>query len=590
VLIKRRLPATEEYDVESRSQSPLALQTDEYHIGFSTQKVGPTNIDIEPSSYPLCHRDWAEVDVPGSPELSRLLSAVEMECSNSIPPPSLEEGDPKEAQCISNTELLDLWNGENKSLVYESEGLISSCSPRFGISRTRREKEMIELPLQTLASVFCGCSPSPFNEVYVFPPQAKIPAHKHHGLDQPYWLTLNIQAADLESKLSKLKPLLGAENCKILTLTKELARTYVDQGRPSKANTLFQHFANITQKLHGPTNPRTIDAWLDVAGCLQDESKELLAQSLLNKLHPVIRQSVQPRHEVFTKAMHMMSSSAMSLGEWGRAEALLRHVLQVRLSMSGPTDQGTWKCVIKLGQVLSHKNQYIESEKLLRLGLQLLGKTEPSNIKYMARTIGHLARNYSSKKGYEEAQVACSSAIEALEGSLGPESQSLINLQGRMAWNLLHQGQVEESEALFRTVVNRSLRTRHENPRYELDFTDGLASALVRLGRMDEAASWYERSYSVFAEHYPLASAKVLSACYRLGRCYKAQCRQDDAWKLYEDHIRKMRKTLETENLESDVQSAVEKALQWLGVREAAALRPRDYHRRRFGELCGCLA
>ena len=258
--------------------------------------------------------------------------------------------------------------------------------------------------------------------------------------------------------------------------------------------------------------------------------------------------------------------------------------------MLGPMDQGTWKCVIKLGQVLSHKNQYIESEKFLRLGLQLLGKTELSNIKYMARTIGHLARNYSSKKQYEEAQVACRSAMEALEGSLGPESQSLINLQGRMAWNLLHQGQVEESLALFRTVVNRSLRTRHENPRYELDFTDGLASALVKLGRVDEVASWYERSYSVFAEHYPLASAKVLSVCYRLGRYYKAQDRQDDALKLYEDHIRKMQKTLETEDLESDVQLTVEKALQWLGVREAAALRPRDYYRRRFGELCGCLA
>lgn len=183
MLIKRRLPATEEYDVESRSQSPMPLQTDECHTKFSTQKVGPTNIDIEPSSYPLCHRDRAEVDVPGSPELSRLLSAVEMECSNSISPPSLEKGDPKEVQCISNTELLDLWNGENKSLVSESEGLISSCPPRLGISRTHRKKEMIELPLQTLASVFCGWTPSSFNEVYVFPPQPKNATHKHHGLD-----------------------------------------------------------------------------------------------------------------------------------------------------------------------------------------------------------------------------------------------------------------------------------------------------------------------------------------------------------------------------------------------------------------------
>jgi tetratricopeptide (TPR) repeat protein len=279
----------------------------------------------------------------------------------------------------------------------------------------------------------------------------------------------------------------------------------------------------------------------------------------------------------------------MSLGDWGRAEVLLRHVLQVRLNMLGPTYSGTWKCIIKLGKVLSHQKQYSESENLLRIGLQLVEKSQHSNVKYMGATIGHLAQNYSSKRQYEEAQAVCRCAIEALEGSLGPESQSLINLQGRMAWNSLYQGRFEESEAIFRTVVNRSSRKRHENPRYELDFTEGLARTLVKLGRVDEAASWYEKAYSGFAEYYPLASAKLLSVCYRLGQFYQTWGRHDEALKLYEDHVRKMRKTLDTEDLKPDGKSAIEKAQQWLGVREPVTFGSRDYYRRRFGERCGCL-
>ena len=100
---------------------------------------------FEPNNVPG-HSDWKDVDVPGSPELSRFLSALKIECSNPIPPLFLEEDDPGEEYYISNTQLFDLWNGSNNPLVYEPE-VISSCSqPGPRVTQAPRKCEATTVP------------------------------------------------------------------------------------------------------------------------------------------------------------------------------------------------------------------------------------------------------------------------------------------------------------------------------------------------------------------------------------------------------------------------------------------------------------
>ena len=368
--------------METESQSLSNIQ--EPLLGLQTtsipykpppiQNSDPDDIEFDPPSKVSDHSDWAYVNIPGSPGLSRLLGALELECSNPIPPLSPEEENPEESQFISNTELLDLWNGTNKSLVYECVGS-DSKQPISHMPRISRKRKARSIPWCGPDSGIYRQIPSPFNEVYIFPQQSNNASHHRDSFDCPFWMTLKNRAAELQLKLSKLKPLLGYAHPKILVVTRELARTYLDQGLAAKAEPLFRKVANTMQTTQGAANLQTLDAWLEVVDCLQDKGKDMEAKNLLDKLNAAILSIVQPRDAIAVKAMYMMSSTTFNLNDWDRAEELLRQVLQARLNMLGPTCQDTWKCILNLGAVLAYQRQSSEAEKLLRFALQLLRKT-----------------------------------------------------------------------------------------------------------------------------------------------------------------------------------------------------------------------
>lgn len=552
------------------------------HTPPPIQNCDPFNIDFCPPNSVLGRSDWANVDVPGSPGLSRLFGSLELECSNLIPPLSLEEEDPEEPEFISNTELLDLWNGTNKSLVYEYVGSDSSKQPISRIPRTSKTRKARSKPWCGPGSGSYRQIPSPFNELYVFPQQSINASHHHVSFDGPFWMTPKNWAPELQLKLSKLKPLLGCEHPKILVVTRELARTYLDQGQAAKAEPLFRQVANTMQRTHGAANLQTLDAWLEVADCLQDKGNDMEAKNLLDKQNAAIRSIVHPGDDIAIKAMYMMSSTAFNLNDWSKAEELLRQVLQARLNMLGPTCQDTWKCISNLGAVLAYRRQSSEAEKLLRFALQLLCKNPGPHVNHAARAFNALASNYAIQGRFQEGEDLCRHAIERLGGSLDSDSPQLLNLYGRLAWSVLCRGGFEESEVLFRTTVKWHSKVQCERHRDALSFAEGLAVTLEQLGNIDEAACWYEKVYFGNLERFPPESWQVLSTCYGLGQFYQSQSRCDDALNMYRHHIRQIRKMQETESFKYEVQLAIGMVQRWMRAPEPDSFGTRDWFLRHF--------
>jgi hypothetical protein len=62
--------------------------------------------------------NWSTVNVPGSPGLSRLFTALELEESSPVPELSLSDAEVETSQTFSAIELSDIFNEKNKRLVY----------------------------------------------------------------------------------------------------------------------------------------------------------------------------------------------------------------------------------------------------------------------------------------------------------------------------------------------------------------------------------------------------------------------------------------------------------------------------------------
>jgi tetratricopeptide (TPR) repeat protein len=406
-----------------------------------------------PSDHCTWPFSWATVDVPGSPGLSRLFSALEIECSQPVPPLSLDEPDAEDSQHISGAEMIDLWNEQNRTIAYEFH---SQHPPRqASLTYALSKKPSVAFPWRNPGLDFCGWTSSPLDEIYVFPTPPSQPSHKPLDAVAPSFLRLDIDAAEFRSKLSKLNRLLPDGHPSIIMTKLELANIYLVQGQYNKAGKLFRCAAIAAQKTWGSTNVATFSAWLDVVNCLTFQGLDLEAHALITKLRATILQYVDPEHGIATRATQLLAVACDNLGNSETAEDLLRQVLQIYLNRLGSRSCQTWMSMKSFGWILSRLRRYSEAEKLARIALQLQSEIVGVSEAGICEAVDCLSMLCNAQYKYEDSAALCRSQLERLRASLGPEHPSIIRIRGRFALSLARQGHYTESEAIFQSLLTQ---------------------------------------------------------------------------------------------------------------------------------------
>jgi hypothetical protein len=301
------------YEVEGINALPPGSHATMEEVEMTVHSSMPS----KDSTWPF---NWATVDIPGSPGLSRLFSALEIEYSESEPQFSLDQPDIEDLRHISRVDIMDLWNERNQTMAYDLHASHSpgKSRPTFELSK----KPNAALPWRDPALAFCGWAPNPLDEIYVFPSNPSQFNLQHPDPVAPSFLTLEIQAAELQTKLSKLDQLLPESHPSITVSRMELADTYLAQGHYNKAEQLYRCSAIAAEKTWGSTSLTTFYAWLDVVSCLTFQGFDVEAHALVNKLRPTILQFVDPEHEIATRATMLLAVTCDNLGNSTTAEDL----------------------------------------------------------------------------------------------------------------------------------------------------------------------------------------------------------------------------------------------------------------------------
>jgi hypothetical protein len=198
---------------------------------------------------------WSSVNVPGSPGLSRLFAALELETCSPVPELSLSGAEVKTSQTLSVTELSDLFNGKNKVLVYNIE--------EAGIPRKLRRHNAThpskptrgQIPWRDLDRTFLSWSESPLiKEVYVFP--ASIASHSSSfTFPRPgTMVSLENQEIDLLGLLYKLEASLLLIHPGVIATKESLADVYVAQGKLQESFKIFHQVYQQKSRVWGSTH------------------------------------------------------------------------------------------------------------------------------------------------------------------------------------------------------------------------------------------------------------------------------------------------------------------------------------------------
>jgi tetratricopeptide (TPR) repeat protein len=515
-------PIIEQFDKSSRTED------------LDIAALDPKSMDCD--IWPL---NWSAMDIPGSPRLSRLFNALEIECSVPVPPMSLDTQIPEESQYISNTEMLDLWNGDNKSLLYELDVL---CCPRqLGLMQASLKGQTRALPWRDPKLAFRRWLENPLNEIYVFPMSPTKALYQPPSSRKPLWVELETQAAELRIRLSKLGPLLGVEHPWIIAMMGGLAEIYISQGSYQKAEKLCRYVANATRKISGLTNLKTIAAWQKWVRSLLCQGQYLQARSLLSEMYSTILKLVHPDNDIATEATFLMARTALNLDDDEKAEGLLRQVLQIRLNTLGPRSHGTWISMGYLGYVLCKQLKLSEAEKLLRIAIQLGHElTELGIEEDLCVAMHDLSCTFYRQELYKESEGAARRAAELFEVSLGPEHPTILETHLQLARSIAAQGQYPESEDICRTVLKQQSKSLGESHPATLVTVSELVKYLKKRDNLKEAIIWYEKLVWGFLGVYG-PDGEVIHSCACLGQLYKEQGQYDDAMELYRQFVERIR-------------------------------------------------
>jgi tetratricopeptide (TPR) repeat protein len=463
---------------------------------------------------------------------------LEIEAKTFVPPLSLETPESEDSQCLSNVEILVLSNKDRYAIPDGFDYLHLSRDGKCSAPIETASSQYPHYPWRGINDVFFGHSPCPLNEVYIFPPSytaaRKSPVSRITKLE-----ALELEETDLEIKFAKLKKQLHVNHPAVIAVIEDLALIYFNLNKNLKAERMYRRLVDIYRRTSASTPLQILQACLDVVNCVKERGYFRKAQCMNQSLRAVVLKLVHPYHPLALNIMVINAIIAYNLGQNGKAECLRRELLQISLTTSGPRNGNTMALMVELGEAMARdKTKKVEGEMLLQTAVQLALDTDD---KIMIDAMYRLAAG----KPAEEAYDMITNAIGRFRDTLGPRYPTIFLLQMDLAWNMLKLGMLHEGEKLYRALISFSAESRDgEWSCLELsNLYHGLAKALMRTGRVEEAIHWYQKALEERLTCYGANDVLTRHTCRSLAWCYQDQGRYDDALKLYHQMIDKIRQS-----------------------------------------------
>jgi tetratricopeptide (TPR) repeat protein len=477
---------------------------------------------------------WSTVDIPGSPGLSRLFAALELDELSLVPEFALQGTEVDNSQTVSITELSDLFNEKNKELVYDVDE--ARKLPRHNATYDYRKCKRGQILRRDLDQVFMGWSESPLmRELYPFPISAIRNTSSFSFPRRDTTAFLEYDEARLIDSLHKLEVSLMPNNRRIIATKQALGQAYLSQNKLEEALDIFYQAYQQKLRIWGSTHLESLETRLDIARVFLRQSRYQPGLDFVEDIISEIQGILSPEHEFAEEAAMTKAYFLVNLGNDEEAERIYRQSLQLRLNNHGPKDRRTLEAMRMLGVVLAKGNhtRSSEAEKLLRATVQIYKETSDSPEAAMCQASGDLGwLQWTLTLDVDSYQVG-QAALLRFESYLGPRHPAVLKIRLGLGWNLYGEGKFEESEREFRFLLALHSQSGSQS-KLELQFIlNGLAHSLWKLSRFEEAFLCIGRVIRGFREIFGPEDTGSSPACDRLGYSYEVQGRSEDAVELY---------------------------------------------------------
>jgi tetratricopeptide (TPR) repeat protein len=509
------------------------------------------------------HAPWANADVPNSPTLTRLFKRLALETKDLpddiedliLPAPLVNHSPQTGTEVITWSDLSAQSCNENTLLIMavdeDSPGLEIESGP-IGTLSKRPSKRLPQKPFRfrdTDAWFPSGAQlkalQSPFGELYHFPTHGPTPTQRFRSSSSMTRVqSLQNDMVKLSSKITILQRAgLQEHHPGMLPVMKDLADTFFILGKYREAERWYRKIVTIQPENDNTWSEQDFEVRLELMDVLSFQEKHLEAKSMLECVCAAITKRFLPTHEIYQKFMLFKVHVIERAGDKKAGEAICRDLVQLCLVHLGPRNEETVDAIYNLAYIMRGREQFLESERLQRIALQLYQENNQWLDFDICWSLMELASGLKDQGRLDEALKIYYAASEMAGKELGEEHPATMETYYRLGVALQKKGHLQESEKLLVTTVQAQIKVLGEDDLTTLWTMYALGNVLSQGGNHQQSAVWLKRCFENSLTRLPFDNRLIFDSCEALGELYEKQGAYMDALAVYEEGLGAFRAT-----------------------------------------------
>jgi len=230
-----------------------------------------------------------------------------------------------------------------------------------------------------------------------------------------------------------------------------------------------------------------------------------------------------------------LGSIYQKLGNFGRADSLLRFALEERKSLLGPDHPDVAASLVALGSLRDSQAQYAEAERLIREGLEMSKRRlSPQDPAVLSATTA-LGQLLEDRGAYEQAITVLAEAVRLQ--SVGKPTHELAASMTELANTHFYAGHYAISDSLNRQVLAMDRTLYGDRHPHIADDLINLGAIQLELGHYAEAERFDREGLDITERWYGMNHQETASAMTMLGRALVRQEKYADAAEMLEQAL-----------------------------------------------------
>jgi tetratricopeptide (TPR) repeat protein/predicted Ser/Thr protein kinase len=230
-----------------------------------------------------------------------------------------------------------------------------------------------------------------------------------------------------------------------------------------------------------------------------------------------------------------LGSIYQKLGNFERADSLLRFALDERRRRLGPEHADVAASLVALGSLRDSQARYAEAERLIREGLALSKRRlSPEDPMVLTATTA-LGQLLEDRGAYDQAIVVLQDAVR-LQSASG-ETRDLAASMTELANSHFYAGHYDVSDSLNRRVLAMDRRLYGERHPHVADDLINLGAIQLELGHFADAERYDREALDITARWYGPSHQETASAMTLLSRALVSEKRYADAAGMLEQAL-----------------------------------------------------